>query len=693
MLDMSVKKKSKRRGLSMGARMLLFSTLFLLALPWLGYRYIDEMKNFLLQGQSDAQLLAASAVAIVLNGRAELFYPVDKPTDTTIEKSALYVYPLEDPVEVDGYAGDWGVLQQQANSFGRESVIYDRTGGSGQSVTFSLLLGEYRKDLYALVRVMDEHIVYRDPKFRRMDHSDHVRLEMITPKGESKRIMLITEGQGQVSVYEMNPDWRSPATGKPVYAISGIWQQREGGYSLELRIPESWLGSTPQLMVSVANVDSPLEREIDSITATLAKGNSGKLNMLVTRSPQLDRILQGLGSADSGICVVDRYRRVRGVFGGENENTLCSQKDTVSGDLVDNALKGSQSVARYQNSAGESVIVAAHPVYTNEEVLGAVLVEKNSSHILGMQRESLQKIIIATFIVFLIAIVGLMLFAAWLAYRIRKLQKEASQAIDADGRVVAEHITTDQYASDEIGQLSRDFSLLLSRLKSYTGFLESVPRTLRHEILNPVNTISMSLQKLEAGAADESILNSARKATQQLEMIVHGLTEAAHIEEALSQDDYENFDLAAMLNEYVTNSKLKHGETRFRYLGPESGIYIKGSDLRIAQLLDKLKDNALDFSDDNSEILFELKLQESKMELSVMNKGPGIPEDILDALFVGMTSGRAGRDDKPHLGIGLFIANRIAQQHRGELKITNLSNGKGVKVSLILPLKIMKSVM
>ena len=671
--------------MSMGTRMLLFSSLFLLALPWLGYRYIDEMKNFLLQGQEDAQILAARAVAVVLNGRAELFHSVDEPVDIAVEKSALYVYPLEEPVEVDGYSGDWGVLQQQAKIFGPESYIYDRTGGSGQAVTFSLLLGEYRQSLYALVRVRDEDIVYRNPKYRRLDHSDHVRLEILTPEGESKRIIFITEGQGQVSVYEMKPDWKTPETGKPVYAISGIWQQRADGYYLELRIPGSWVGAQQYLMFSVVNVDSTAERQIDSIVATLEKENPGKLNRLITRSPQLDRILQGLGSADAGICVVDRYRRVRGVFGGENETALCSQKDTVSGELVDIALTGSQSVLRYQNMAGESVIVAAQPVYANNEVMGAVLVEKNSSHILGLQRESLQKIIIATFIVFLIAIAGLMLFAAWLAYRIRKLQKEASHAIDFDGRVISEHITTDQYAADEIGQLSRDISSLLSRLKSYTGFLESVPRTLRHEILNPVNTISMSLQKLDAQMVNKSILNSARKATQQLELIVHGLTEAAHIEDALKQDEYEKFDLASMVNEYVNNSKLKHGECRFNYLGPGSGVYVVGSDLRIAQLLDKLKDNALDFSENNSEILFDLKRLKDKVELSVVNIGPDIPEGVLGSIFAGMISNRPFKDDKPHLGIGLFVANRIAMQHGGELKMANLPANKGVRVSFILP--------
>ena len=168
-------------------------------------------------------------------------------------------------------------------------------------------------------------------------------------------------------------------------------------------------------------------------------------------------------------------------------------------------------------------------------------------------------------------------------------------------------------------------------------------------------------------------------------MIVHSLTEAAHIEDALKQDEYESFDLAAMVNEYVNNSKLKHGERSLKYLGPGSGVYVLGSDLRIAQLLDKLKDNALDFSINKSEILFELKRIKDKVEISVMNHGPRIPEDVLGSIFAGMISSRQFKDDKPHLGIGLFVANRIALQHGGELKMTNLADNEGVKVSFILP--------
>jgi two-component system sensor histidine kinase ChvG len=682
-----VKQTSRPRGMSMSARILLFSSLFLLALPWLGYRYIDEMKDFLLQGQEDAQLLAARAVATVLNGRAELFYPVDQPTDITIENSALYVYPLEEPIEVDGYAGDWGVLEQQAKNFGRESTIFDRTGGTGQAINFNLLLGKYGQYLYALVRVKDESVVYRDPRYRRLDHSDHVRMELMTTEATVKRLMFITEGQGQASVYEMNADWLTATTGQPIYAVSAIWRELGDGYYLELRLPVSWLSGQSQMLIAVANVDSPIERQVDSIVATLESGSGSNLNLLISRSPELDRILTGLGSSDESICVVDSYRRVRGVFGGDNESTLCSGKDRVSGELVDVALEGNQSVARYPNDYGETVIVAAHPVYTNEEVLGAVLIEKNSSRILGLQRESLLQIIFATFIVFVIAIVGLMLFAAWIAYRIRKLQKEASRAIDGDGRVVSEYIKADHNSSDEIGQLSRDISSLLSRLKSYTGFLETVPRTIRHEILNPVNTISMSLQKLEAGKPDQSLLASARQAAMQLEMIVQGLTEAARIEDALTDDEYSRIDLPALVKEYVYNSALKHGADRLVYSGPDAGVHIKGSDLRIVQLLDKLKDNALDFHDKDSQIIIEITSDATEVRMCVINEGPQIPDEISGRLFTGMISGRPIKNNRPHLGIGLFIANRIALQHGGNLAVSNRKDGKGVIACLTLPVE------
>jgi signal transduction histidine kinase len=385
--------------------------------------------------------------------------------------------------------------------------------------------------------------------------------------------------------------------------------------------------------------------------------------------------------------VVDRYRRVRAVLGGDDTgSTLCDSTDTVSLDLVADALAGSHQVFRNRIDDDETLVTAAEPVFAGNDIIGAVLVEKNSSQLLGLQRKSLYQIIVATFVVFALATFGLLLFSGRLAYRIRRLQQQAAAAIDRNGRVLRTELKADNRARDELGQLSRGISGLLSQLKSYTGFLESVPRTLRHEILNPVNTISLAMQQLQKPDAKrntDGIINSACNAIRQLELIVHSLTEAAHIEDALRRESFEAFDLAAMLNEYISNSQQKHATHKLVYRRPDAGIELNGSDLRITQLLDKLKDNAIDFSEQGSDIVFELKADQHSIELCVSNLGPIIPPEIFETLCTGMTSSRPATDGKPHLGIGLFIASRIAQMHGGRVEVINLSDG--VKVCIWLP--------
>ena len=382
---------------------------------------------------------------------------------------------------------------------------------------------------------------------------------------------------------------------------------------------------------------------------------------------------------------------MRAVLGGAAiDSSLCDSGDTVSNELAAGALAGSQQLYRNRIDDDETRVTAAAPVYAGADILGAVLVEQNSSRLLGLQRRSLYQIIAATFVVFALATIGLLLFSGRLAYRIRRLQQQAAAAIDDNGRVLRTELKADSRARDELGQLSRGISGLLSRLRSYTGFLESVPRTLRHEILNPVNTISLSMQQLQQfetnprhDANTAGVISSACNATRQLELIVHSLTEAAHIEDALRRERFEPFDLAAMLGEYVSNSQHKHTAQRLVYRGPETGVEINGSDLRIAQLLDKLKDNALDFADAGSDIEFVLDVHAQSCELCVINRGPVIPPEIMTTLCTGMTTHRPATGGKPHLGIGLFIASRIAQMHGGSLEVVNLTNG--VSACMLLP--------
>jgi len=655
--------------MKLGTRLLVFSSIFLVMLPWFGYHFIEKIERTLLQGQEEAQSMSASAIATLLSGNTGLF-------DT--DEHAIYVYPFKQSISIDGYDEDWEQLKEQFSSYANNS--------------FSLLLANNEladdaKFLYVYVKVTDKDIIYRNPRYGSLDSSDHIRLEYIDENNRRKRLVLVTAAQGSVSVYEVKENWTSWETGKHVNSVYGVWRETDTGYDLEIRLPRKWLEQYKRMSISVVDVFGENERNIENVVSTKLLDND-RLNPLLFRSDEINNVLNKFSESDTHICVIDKFRRVRAVVGGKKlRASLCHAVDKVSESLVNNVLAGDIQTKRIDDK-GETIIIAAYPVYDGDEVIGAVLISKDSRQILSLQRGTLNDVMLATLGMFLLVFASLLFFSSWLAFRINRLTKQTASLIDEKGRFTSSIELPDCDRGDEIGELSRGFSSLLGKLNSYTRFLETVPRMLRHEILNPVNTISMSLQNIKQ-RNDSSDITVASDAIKQLQLIVSSLTEAANIDEALTQDDVEEIDIAALLSEYVDNSQIKHADVHLQYSGDKKGVFVRGNDIRIVQLLDKIKDNALDFSLPETDISFQLDInQHQQVIISVKNEGEYIPQEQLDMLFQGMVSHRSVKTGTPHLGIGLYVAHQIAQFHHGQLKIANRGDKQGVVVSLILPLAV-----
>ena len=656
--------------MKLGTRLLVFSSIFLVTLPLLGYYFIDKIERSLLQGQEEVQSMTASALATVVKGYTDLF---------DVEEDAIYVYPKKQNISIDGYIiedEDWYQLKDKF-------TVY-------QGGYLSVLLTEDARYIYAYLKVKDQDIVYRNPRYISLDSSDHVRLEYLDKNNQRQRLVMLTEGQGNISVYEVGDDWKAWKDGRHISAVYGVWRETSEGYDLELRFPSDWLGSERRLSISVVDVFGENERYPDTIVSTQLLGNE-ILNPLLFHSRRISDAIASLKDSSSQICVIDKFRRVRAVIGGQQMNgSLCQATDKVSKALVENVLRGKEQLEKISKD-DEVLIVAAHPVFDGSDTIGAVLVSSSSKQILSRQRITLNEIVLATAGMFALVFTSLLIFSSWLAYRINRLKKQAASLVDDSGRFIDNIDLPDSHHHDEIGDLSRSFSALLDRLNDYTRFLETVPRMLRHEILNPVNTISMSLQSLQgkSGPSENNAtgdITTAGNAIEQLQLIVSSLTEAANIDDALIQDETETFDIAALLDEYVSNSQRKHDRAHLLYHGISQGVFVEGNDIRMVQLLDKIKDNALDFSFPETGIVFELDISEDDCAvIYIKNEGESIPQQQLDMLFQGMVSQRSVKTGTPHLGIGLYVAHKIAQFHQGQLKIANRRDKQGVEVVLVLP--------
>jgi signal transduction histidine kinase len=369
------------------------------------------------------------------------------------------------------------------------------------------------------------------------------------------------------------------------------------------------------------------------------------------------------------------------VVGAEIEAVEAVERERLIRGSLEHRVGAVYEVAPF---SGERVTVASAPVHVGERVMGAVLIEQSNREILGLQRAQLERALFAI-IAACIAIAGILwAFALRLVWRIHRLRDEASAAIDDDGRVLYLEVAAGRRAGDEVGDLSRTISGLLGRLAGYTGFLEQIPRTLRHELSNPLNSLSTSLQNLVSDhpeLEDSKYVQSAERGVARIGEIVEGLTDAASLEQALRDDEPERVDFAHLVTRYIENFAVNCPSRRFLLRVDDEPVFIVASGFRMEQMLDKLIDNAVAFSPRDSEIEVELRVAGNRARLSVGNAGPGVPDSIRDRVFDSMVSApAASASDRPHLGIGLYVVRLIVEHMEGAVEVCDRDGGGAIFV-------------
>ena len=110
---------------------------------------------------------------------------------------------------------------------------------------------------------------------------------------------------------------------------------------------------------------------------------------------------------------------------------------------------------------------------------------------------------------------------------------------------------------------------------------------------------------------------------------------------------------------------------------------------RIGQVVRILLDNALDHSPAGASILLKSSVETSRSGnfflCSVIDHGPGIPDEEKRRVFDRFFCGDASRTDKNHFGLGLCIAKEIMEKHRGRLLLFDTPKG-GCTFQIHLPL-------
>jgi two-component system, OmpR family, sensor histidine kinase ChvG len=678
---------------------LLLLGLATLVLPWAGCNYAREMESALREGEQSSLQAVSQTIAASLQGRTDLLYrqappreasasetpappgapadapsappsaaPSDAPSATPphadpydLKPLALTAAPL-----IDGYSEDWPRDPSAWAYFSKD-----------EHHRFRVLSGVYERMLYVLLEVHDEHPVFDAPGVNPLDPAsfgDRVWIGYQDPQGEEHQLFLAATGPGSVSARRIETGEYGQQSAQLEPRVRGAWQPTKDGYRIELRMPLSMLGSGFGVLVD----DRDARGAAPVSYGTLRADDLHTEGHLIVAAPELTTYLAQFMQPGLELAVLTPAGRVLARADALAQSPLLTPEAPLLARLY----------RRFVDRPGErQLIESIAPIYDRDhrEVIGRLEVTQTADRWIRLRDHALTRMLNFTLVSSAVVVTAMFAFAAWLALRLARLRQASESALTRSGLVTSFPETA---ARDELGDVARGFSTLLSRLNEYTSYLRTLAGKLAHEIRTPLTIVRSSLDNLEAEQVPESArtyLARARQGSERLNAILLAMGAATRVEEAIGSAERVSFDLVPLLGSAVGAYRGAFPARTFDTELPAGPVTLNGAPDLIVQMLDKLIDNAVDFSAPGAPITISLRLPSPHSAvIEVDNRGPPLPPEVEGRLFESLWQSRPGGDSRPHFGLGLYIVRLIAEFHGGEASATNLPEGDGVRIAVSL---------
>jgi signal transduction histidine kinase len=255
------------------------------------------------------------------------------------------------------------------------------------------------------------------------------------------------------------------------------------------------------------------------------------------------------------------------------------------------------------------------------------------------------------------------------------------------------HLRIPESGPTELHDLSHYLNVMADKLQEQLKTRQILLANVAHELARPLTGLLLGVESLRKGAIQDpnladDMLVSMGQTIKRLEGLVDDITLAALPEtRPLTLDRIE----------LAIEPFLKGVATRFWTLAESRGIRIEvrvdadvptvfADEKRLNQIVGNLVDNAIKFTPRGKVIrLSAERPNENQVRLMVHDGGKGISPEEAEHIFKPFYQGDLGQRLKQGMGLGLSIAQQLAQTHGGTLTLENHPAG-GALAILTLPI-------
>ena len=237
------------------------------------------------------------------------------------------------------------------------------------------------------------------------------------------------------------------------------------------------------------------------------------------------------------------------------------------------------------------------------------------------------------------------------------------------------------------GAFSESFDIMREELKASRAREQELIASLSHDLKTPVTGIKLTSELMAAVFAQNKgqeitvtedmivKMNNIYKRADEIALLVGDLF-ASTLEDLgafkIKCSDENSAVIAELVSEYDDRRLVRISEI------PQ--VIVHMDKLRLSQVIGNILFNSYKYADTPIDISF--RLDESFLEVSIRDSGPGVPEDEIGLITNKFYRGKE-HGDKEGSGLGLYIARILMDKMGGELSVRSEN---GLCVTLLIPL-------
>jgi signal transduction histidine kinase len=239
-------------------------------------------------------------------------------------------------------------------------------------------------------------------------------------------------------------------------------------------------------------------------------------------------------------------------------------------------------------------------------------------------------------------------------------------------------------SGDEIDRLATTLNQSLDRVEAGIEREQAFVADVSHELRTPLTVLrtqlEMIVQEHASTPASQRDVGSAIEEVDRLAKLADDLLLIARADRNELAAGGEPVPVGRLLERVGERMKLREKD-RITVAAPERDLWIRGDEARLEQALLNLAENAIRHGGGRAQL--EARSTNGRVELHVLDEGPGLPAGFAEHAFERFTQAEPGRSG-PGAGLGLAIVRAIAEAHGGTAGVANRPSG-GVDAWLAAP--------